>query len=214
MSNGKGVCFLVRAAALVSGDGSQLQSLLDAVYFNEIQNFELAAIISSSKNANALKRAEAAGVDSFVVDPELFPNITNHSMAVANKMRDMDIDLVILAGYSLPLGVIPYQYKNHIIGTFPSLIPSFPPDDGNIFREAIERGIKITGATAYFADTEGCVGPIIMQQAVEVLPGDTPESLRRRIMEEAEWKLLIDVIRQYCKPGGGYEIHGSHVIRK
>lgn len=204
---------MVRAAALVSGDGSQLQSVLDAVYFNEIPDFELTAIISSAKNTNAEKRASAAKVDSFVVDPSLFPNITNHSMAVANKLRDMDVELVILAGYALDLGVIPFQYKNHIIGTYPSLIPSFSDvDDGNIFRAAIERGIKVTGATAYFADTDGCVGPIIMQHAIPVLQNDTPESLQRRIMEEAEWKLLPEVIRLYCS--GKLEIHGNRVILK
>ena len=202
----------MRAAALVSGDGSQLQSLLDAVYFNEIPDFELTAIISSSKDANALKRAKAAKVDSFVVDPELFPNITSHSMAVANKLRDMDIQLVILAGYNLPLGVIPFQFKNRIIGTFPSLIPSFESEDGNIFRSAIERGIKITGATAYITDSSGCVGPIIMQQAVNVLESDSPESLQRRILEEAEWKLLPEAVRLFAE--GRIEIHGGRVIIK
>ena len=203
---------MVRAAALVAGDGEKLQAILDSVYFSEIPNFELVAVISCEKNSNAMKRATRAGVPAFMVDPELFPTSTSYSMAIANKLKDMDIDLVILAGYNRDLGVIPFQYKNRIIGTFPSLIPSFESDD--VIRAALERGVKVTGATAYFADTEGCVGPIIMQEAVEVLPGDTPESLRRRIMQEAEWKLLPEVIRQYCNPNGGFEIHGSRVIKK
>ncbi|EJW90142.1 phosphoribosylglycinamide formyltransferase, partial [gut metagenome] len=106
-------------------------------------------------------RALNAGIPAYVVDPELFPNITSHSMAVANKLKDMDIDLVILAGYELPLGVVPYQYKNRIIGTYPALYPAFENEEGDIYRAALEKGVKVTGATAYFADGDGRVGNII-----------------------------------------------------
>ena len=190
---------MVRAAALVSGDGARLQAILDSMYFKEIPNFELVAVISTAKEVNAMKRALNAGIPAYVVDPELFPNTTSHSMAVANKLRDMDIELVILAGYDLPLGVIPYQFKNRIIGTYPALYPAFEDFEGDIQRAVLERGIKITGATAYFADADGRVGSIILQRAVEVKPNDTAESLTRRVLEEGEWRILSQAVILYCK---------------
>lgn len=201
---------MVRAAALVAGDGAKLQAILDSMYFNEIPDLELAAVISSSKNAYAMNRARNAGIPAYVVDPELFPTMTSHSMAVANKLRDMDIELVILAGYDMPLGVIPYQFKNRIIGTFPALYPAFEDFEGDIFRAVLERGVKVTGATAYFADGDGRVGSIIMQKAVEVLPDDDPQSLRRRVLEEAEWQLLPQSVALYCD--GRLSVHGNRVV--
>ena len=201
---------MVRAAALVSGDGAKLQAILDSMYFKEIPDFELVAVISSEKDAYAMKRALNAGVPAYVVDPELFPNMTSHSMAVANKLKDMDIELVILAGYDMPLGVIPYQFKNHIIGTFPALYPAFEDAEGDVQRAVLERGVKITGATAYFADADGRVGGIILQRAVEVMPDDTPDSLRRRVLEDAEWKLLSQAVSLYC--ANRLSIRGNRVI--
>ncbi len=201
---------MVRAAALVSGDGAKLQAILDSMYFKEIPDFELVAVISSEKDAYAMKRALNAGVPAYVVDPELFPNMTSHSMAVANKLKDMDIELVILAGYDMPLGVIPYQFKNHIIGTYPALYPAFEDAEGDVQRAVLERGVKITGATAYFADADGRVGGIILQRAVEVMPDDTPDSLRRRELEDAEWKLLSQAVSLYC--ANRLSIRGSRVI--
>lgn len=201
---------MVRAAALVSGDGAKLQAILDSMYFKEIPDFELVAVISSEKDAYAMKRALNAGVPAYVVDPELFPNMTSHSMAVANKLKDMDIELVILAGYDMPLGVIPYQFKNHIIGTFPALYPAFEDAEGDVQCAVLERGVKITGATAYFADADGRVGGIILQRAIEVMPDDTPDSLRRRVLEDAEWKLLSQAVSLYC--ANRLSIRGSRVI--
>ena len=201
---------MVRAAALVSGDGAKLQAILDSMYFKEIPDFELVAVISSEKDAYAMKRALNAGVPAYVVDPELFPNMTSHSMAVANKLKDMDIELVILAGYDMPLGVIPYQFKNHIIGTFPALYPAFEDAEGDVQRAVLERGVKITGATAYFADADGRVGGIILQRAIEVMPDDTPDSLRRRVLEDAEWKLLSQAVSLYC--ANRLSIRGNCVI--
>ena len=201
---------MVRAAVLVSGDGAKLQAILDSMYFKEIPDFELVAVISSEKDAYAMKRALNAGVPAYVVDPELFPNMTSHSMAVANKLKDMDIELVILAGYDMPLGVIPYQFKNHIIGTFPALYPAFEDAEGDVQRAVLERGVKITGATAYFADADGRVGGIILQRAIEVMPDDTPDSLRRRVLEDAEWKLLSQAVSLYC--ANRLSIRGNRVI--
>ena len=202
---------MVRAAALVSGGVSKLQAILDAVYFKEIPNFELVAVISSERTTKAMKRAAGAGVPAFVVDPELFPNMTSHSMAVANKLRDMDIDLVILAGYNLELGVIPFQYKNRIVGTCPCLVPAFEEvSDEEVFHAVLERGVKITGATAYFADNDGMVGSIIQQKAVTVYAEDTPETLRSRVTEEAECKLLIEALSLYCQ--GRLSHHGNRIL--
>ena len=201
---------MIRGAALVSGDGAQLQAILDSVYFKEIPNFELIAVISSRRDAYAMKRALSANVPAYVVDPELFPTITSHSMAIANKLKDMDIDLVILAGYDLPLGVVPYQFKNRIIGTYPALYPAFENCEGSVHRAVLERGVKLTGATAYFADPDGGVGSIISQLPVAVLPGDTEESLSRRVMEEAEWKLLSSAVQLFCEER--LSVHGKRVV--
>lgn len=201
---------MVRAAALVSGDGARLQAILDSMYFKEIPDFELVAVISTAREVNAMKRALNAGVPAYVVDPELFPNSTSHSMAVANKLRDMDIELVILAGYELPLGVIPYQFKNRIIGTFPALYPAFADEEGDIQRAVLERGLKLTGATSYFADGDGHVGSIILQRAVEVRTDDTPETLSRRVLEEAEWRILSQSVILYCS--GKLKVHGNRVL--
>ena len=201
---------MVRAAALVSGDGAELQAILDSMYFKEIPNFDLIAVISSQREAYAMKRALNAGVPAYVVDPELFPNMTSHSMAVANKLKDMDIDLVILAGYELPLGVIPYQFRDRIIGTFPALFPAFEDEEGDIQRAVLERGVKITGATAYFADSDGRVGHIIIQKAVEVLPDDDPDTLRRRVLQDGVWKILSEAVALYCEHK--LSIRGSRVV--
>jgi len=201
---------MVRAAALVTGDGAKLQAILDSMYFKEIPDFELIAVISSEREAYAMKRALNAGVPAYVVDPELFPNSTSHSMAVANKLKDMDIDLVILAGYEQPLGVIPYQFKNRIIGTYPALCPAFEEAEGDVQRAVLERGVKVTGATSYFADSDGRVGGIISQRAVEVKENDTPETLSRRVLEEAEWKLLSQAVSLYC--GNKLKVHGNRVL--
>lgn len=202
---------MVRAAALVSGDGARLQAILDSMYFKEIPNFELVAVISTAKDVYAMKRALNAHVPAYVVDPELFPNTTSHSMAVANKLRDMDIELVILAGYDMPLGVIPYQFKNRIIGTFPALYPAFEDTDpADIPRSTLERGLKLTGATAYFADGDGRVGGVILQRAVEVKADDTPDSLERRVLEEGEWRILSRAVILYCS--GKLKLRGSKVL--
>ena len=203
---------MVRAAILVSGNGMLLQSVLDAMYFGEIPDFELVAVICTDENAYAMRRAKNANVESIVVEPENFPTKFSYSMAISNKLRDMDIDLVILAGYNMPLGVISTQFRKRIIGVYPSLIPAFVNCDDAPERAALERGCRVTGATAFFADIDGNIGAIIAQQAVDILPNDTPESLSRRILEDAEWKLLPQAISLYCQ--NRLEIHGDRVVIK
>ena len=168
---------MIRAAALASGEGGKLQAVLDAMYFGELPGFELSAVICPEKDAYVMQRALGAKVPAYVVDPDLFPTMTTHSMAVANKLKDMDVDLVLLADYDAPLGVIPYQFKNRIIGTWPSLCPAFEDCEGDVCEAVLARGCKLTGATSFFADADGRVGSIIDQRAVAVLPDDTPETL-------------------------------------
>ena len=189
---------MVRAAVLASGDGVRLQMILDAVYFNEIPNFELVAVICPQRSCFAMTRAISAGISAYVVDPELFPNMTTHSMAVANKLKDMDIELVILADYSAPLGVVPYQFKNRIIGTYPALYPAFSEEEGDLMALTLESGLKVTGATAFFSDGDGHVGAVISQKALTIAADETPESLASRLMEECEWPLLKEAITLFC----------------
>ena len=203
---------MVRAATLVSGNGMLLQSVLDAMYFGEIPDFELVAVICTDENAYAMRRAKNANVESIVVEPENFPTKFSYSMAISNKLKDMDIDLVIVADYDMPLGVISTQFRKRIIGVYPSLIPAFVNCDDSPVRAAMERGCKVTGATAFFADIDGNIGPIIAQQAIDIDPEDTLQSLNQRIMEEAAWKLLPKAVALFCQ--GRLEIHGERVVIK
>ena len=117
---------MIRAAALASGDGEKLQAVLDAMYFGELPDFELSAVICPEKNAYVMQRALSAKVPAYVVDPDLFPTMTTHSMAVANKLKDMDIELVLLVDYDVPLGVIPYQFSSGTASSAPGRL-SAPP---------------------------------------------------------------------------------------
>lgn len=201
---------MVRAAVLASGDGARLQAILDSVYFNEIPNFELVAVICPQQGCYAMSRALNAGIPAYVVDPELFPNMTSHSMAVANKLKDMDIELVILAGYDLPLGVVPYQFKNRIIGTYPALYPAYNEEENaDPVALALESGLKVTGATAYFSDGDGRVGAVILQRSLEITPDDTVQSLSARLMEECEWPLLSEAVSLFC--AGRLSVRGKRV---
>lgn len=202
---------MVRTAILVSGDGALLQTVLDSMYFKEIPNFELAAVICTEEDAYAMRRARNAKIPSFVVEPENFPTKLSYSMAISTKLKDMDIDLVVVAGYRMPLGAIASNFKNKVIGTFPALIPACEGEQ-NPVRAVLERGSKVTGATAYFADVDGHVGPIILQQAVNILPNDNEKTLAQRITEEAEWKILPKAIILYCQ--NRLEIHGGRTVIK
>lgn len=193
---------MVKTAVLVSGGGTNLQAVMDSHLFGEIPNCELTAVISSDPEAYALIRAKSANIPTYVVDRSLFPNSASYSTALQQKLEDLDIELVVLAGYTLPIGgAILRAYENRIVNTFPSLLPAFSACDGNSlapYEEALRAGVKLSGATAYFVTAES-VGPIILQQAVEVWEGDTPKTLQRRIMEEAEWKILPRAIAMYCQ---------------
>ena len=130
-------------------------------------------------------------------------------MAVANKLKDLDIELVILADYDVDLGVVPFQFKSRIISTYPALYPAFGEEDGDPVALALEAGLKVTGATAYFSDSDGRVGAVILQRSLEILPEDTQESLSLRLLEECEWPLLSEAIALFC--AGRLTVRGRRV---
>ena len=193
---------MVKTAILVSGGGTNLQAIMDAHLFGEIPNCELTAVISSDPEAYALIRAKSANIPSYVVDRTLFPNNASFSTALLQKLEDLDIECVVLAGYDQPIsnGML-RAYENRILNTFPSLLPAFAeysPMTLEPYDAALREGVKLSGATAYFV-TAGVGGPIVLQQAVEVWEGDTAKTLQRRIMEEAEWKILPKALALYCQ---------------
>lgn len=194
---------MVKTAVLVSGGGTNLQAIIDAHLFGEIKNCELTAVISSNPNAYALERAKNANIPAYVVDRSIFPNRESFTEALLHKLEDLDIELVVLAGFLYVLSPsIVNEYKNRIINIHPALIPSFCGDGYygiHVHEKALEYGAKISGATAHFVTAETDAGPIILQKAVEIHEGDTPKALQERIMKEAEWIILPQAISLFCE---------------
>ena len=194
---------MVKTAVLVSGGGTNLQAIIDANLFGEIKNFELAAVISSNPEAYAIQRAQYAGIPVYIVDRAVFPNRLSFTKALLEKLQDLEIELVVLAGFNYVIGPqLIKAYENKIINMHPSLIPSFcgPGYFGIHVHEAVlEYGVKVTGATAHFATEIADDGPVILQKAVEIFEDDTPGTLQRRVMEEAEWKILPEAISLFCE---------------
>lgn len=192
---------MLKVVVCVSGGGTNLQAIIDAVDQGKITNTKLVRVISNNKNAYALERAKQAGIDATCISPKDFANRDLFNEAFLKAIDEAEPDLIVLAGF---LVVIPKllieKYENRIINIHPSLIPSFCGTGYyglKVHEAALERGVKVTGATVHFVDAGTDTGPIIMQKAVEILAGDTPEVLQRRVMEQAEWVLLpktIDLI--------------------
>ena len=192
---------MVRAAVLVSGGGTNLQAIIDAKRAGKIPSAELALVVASNASAYALTRAETAGIAHAVLRKEKGEAPENYGERLLALLRENAIDVVVLAGFLtiLPENVI-HAYDHRILNIHPSLIPSFCGVGFyglKVHEAALRRGVKITGATVHFVDEGMDSGPIILQKAVEVEKGDTPEVLQRRVMEQAEWKILpkaIDMI--------------------
>ncbi len=189
---------MLRVLVLVSGGGTNLQAIIDAVNNGQITNTEIVGVISNNKNAFALERAAKAGIKGEVVSPKDYESRDIFNKEFLNKVDSYKPDLIVLAGF---LVVIPPEmidrYEGKIINIHPSLIPSFCGTGFyglKVHEAALERGVKISGATVHFVDKGTDTGPIILQKAVEVLPGDTPEVLQKRIMENCEWKILPQAI--------------------
>lgn len=194
---------MVRTAVLVSGGGVNLQSLIDARVFGEIPECELEAVISSKPNAYALRRAEMAAIPTYIVEREMFPNLASFGSALLDKLRDLDIALVVLAGFDCELTQpILCRYGGRIINTYPALMPAFIEeglDDIDIPEAQLRAGVRISGATAFFVGEGQRNGPIILQKAVAVRQDDDPVALRRRILEEGENYVLPRAVDLFCR---------------
>lgn len=189
---------MLKIAVLVSGGGTNLQAIIDKIAEGMITNTEIAVVISNNKNAYALERAKQAGIEAVCVSPKDYENREQFNQEFLKTLDSYQVDLVVLAGF---LVVIPpamiQKYENRIINIHPSLIPSFCGTGYyglKVHEGALARGVKVTGATVHFVDEGTDTGPIILQKAVEVQNGDTPEILQRRVMEQAEWEILPKAI--------------------
>lgn len=191
---------MVRAAVLVSGGGTNLQAIIDAKRAGKIPSAELALVVASNASAYALTRAENAGIAHAVLHKEKGEAPADYGERLLTLLRENAIDVVVLAGFLtiLPENVI-RAYDHRILNIHPSLIPSFCGDGFyglHVHEAALKRGVKVTGATVHFVNEITDGGDIIAQKAVEVLPSDTPETLQRRVMEQAEWILLPQALEQ------------------
>ena len=191
-----------RIAVLVSGGGTNLQALIDAQARGELGG-EIAAVISSKAGAYALERAAKAGIPGYVLPRKEFDSNRAMTIALVDMLKDMNIDLIVLAGCMIIFTQeLVDAYPNAIMNVHPALIPSFCGEGFyglHVHEKALEYGVKLSGATVHFVSAECDGGPIIAQKAVAVRPDDTPETLQKRIMEEAEWKLLPEAVRLFCE---------------
>ena len=189
---------MLKIVVCVSGGGTNLQAIIDGVKNGTIRNTQIAGVISNNANAYALRRAEENGIPAFCIAPKTFQDRGTFNEAFLEKLNELQPDLIVLAGF---LVILPKQmiatYRNRIINIHPSLIPSFCGTGYyglKVHEEALKRGVKVTGATVHYVDEGTDTGTIIAQKAVEVMDGDTPEVLQRRVMEQAEWVILPKAI--------------------
>ncbi len=207
---------MVRVAVLVSGGGTNLQALIDAQQRGEMPGGEIAAVISTKEGAYALERAAKAGIPGYVVPRKAYKSNQEMTIAMVEKLRELDIQLVVLAGCMVIFtSELVESYPNAIMNVHPALIPSFCGKGFyglHVHEAALTYGVKLSGATVHFVSEECDGGPIIAQKAVAVREDDTPETLQRRIMEEAEWKLLPEAVALFCQ--GRLSVEGRKVIIK
>ncbi|MDY5577590.1 MAG: phosphoribosylglycinamide formyltransferase [Lachnospiraceae bacterium] len=189
---------MLRIGVMVSGGGTNLQAIIDGIADGKITNTEIAVVISNNKKAYALERAAAAGIDAVCISPKDFETRELFNQELIRQIDSYQLDLIVLAGclVVLPEALIE-KYPNKIINIHPSLIPAFCGTGYyglKVHEKALERGVKVTGATCHFVDAGTDTGPIIFQQPVEVREDDTPEVLQRRVMEQAEWVIMPKAI--------------------
>ena len=194
---------MVRIAVLVSGGGTNLQALIDAQSRGELKNGRIAAVLSSRPDAYALERAARAGIPGYVVARKDFASNREMTVALVDKLRELNIGLVVLAGFlHILTGEMVAAFPNAILNVHPALIPSFCGAGyygPHVHEAALAYGVKLTGATVHFVNEEPDGGPIVLQRAVEILEGDTPEVLQRRVMEQAEWHILPQAVSLFCE---------------
>lgn len=188
---------------LVSGGGTNLQALIDAQGRGELKNGKITCVISSNPNAYALERAKNNGIDTEVIRSKDFAEFNDYDTALTELLQSKNADVVVLAGFMTILGKkVIGAFENRIINIHPALIPSFCGEGYyglRVHEEALKKGVKVTGATAHFVNEVCDGGPIIIQKAVEVKTGDTPEILQKRVMEQAEWKILPKAVSLFCE---------------
>ena len=189
---------MLKIGVLVSGGGTNLQAIMDAIDAGEITNAKVDIVISNNASAYALERARKHDVEAMCIAPKDYPDREAFHKALLSKLQERGVDLIVLAGYLVAIPPMMVEaYPNKIINIHPSLIPSFCGTGYyglHVHEAALKRGVKISGATVHFVDEGTDTGPIIMQKPVEVRPDDTPEVLQRRIMEQAEWQIMPKVI--------------------
>lgn len=191
---------MLRVVVCVSGGGTNLQAILDGISRGRIQNTVIQAVISNNPGAFALERAKKAGIEGICLSPKEFENRDEFNRSFCEKMRQLNPDLIVLAGFlvTIPKEMVS-DFRGRIINVHPSLIPSFCGVGYyglKVHEAALERGVKVTGATVHFVDEGTDTGPILLQKAVEVGEADTPELLQRKVMEEAEWVILPQAIHE------------------
>lgn len=189
---------MLKVGVLVSGGGTNLQAILDAIDNGEITNAQVSLVISNNAGAYALERAKNHKIEAVCISPKSFESRDEFHKALLEKLQESGVDLVVLAGFLVAIpSMIVEAFPNRIINIHPSLIPSFCGTGYyglRVHEGALARGVRVTGATVHFVDAGTDTGPIILQKAVEIAPEDTPETLQRRVMENAEWKILPEAI--------------------
>ena len=194
---------MVKIAVLVSGGGTNLQALIDAEQRGEITGGKIAAVIASKPGVFALERAEKAEIPSYVIARRDYDSARSMTVALVEKLKELSIGLVVLAGFmTIITEEMVEAYPNAILNVHPALIPSFCGQGYyglHVHEKALEYGVKVSGATVHFVSEECDGGPIVLQKAVPVEEGDTPETLQRRIMEQAEWVLLPKAVSLFCQ---------------
>ena len=206
---------MLKVVVCVSGGGTNLQAILDAVSTGKITNTEITAVISNNPGAKALERAKNAGVEGICMSPKTYESRAAFNKAFTEKLTELNPDLIVLAGFlvRIPEETV-HLFSNRIVNIHPSLIPSFCGVGYyglTVHEKALERGVKVTGATVHFVNEGMDEGPIIAQKAVAVEDGDTPEVLQRRVMEQAEWILLPQAIDDIAN--GRIRVVDNHVCR-
>lgn len=194
---------MLNIGVLVSGGGTNLQKLIDAQQAGEIKNGAVRVVIASRADAFALERAKRAGIEAIALCRKDYPDVESYSEALIHALQARDVDLVVLAGFLTITGDnFIKAYENRIMNVHPALLPAFGGKGFyglHVHEAVLARGCKLTGATVHFANEVCDGGPIILQKAVEVKEGDTPETLQRRVMEEAEWVLLPQAVSLFCE---------------
>lgn len=207
---------MVKIGVLVSGGGTNLQKLIDAQQAGTLKNGTIRVVIASKADAYALVRAKNAGIEAIALCRKDYPDVTAYSQALIDALNQRGVELVVLAGFLTITGEnFIKAFPNRIINVHPALLPAFGGKGYyglHVHEAVLQRGVKVTGATVHFVNEVCDGGPIILQKAVEVKPGDTPETLQRRVMEEAEWQLLPKAVSLFCE--GKLELHNEIVTVK